>query len=37
MTTILEGLARARQSGLSPAEVNQALALVNCGEGDNAA
>ena len=37
MTTIIEGLARAKELGLSPAEVNTALTLVNWGANDGAA
>ena len=37
LSTMIEGLARAKELGLSPDEVNKALTLVNWGEGDNAA
>lgn len=37
LATIVEALARAKEAGLSPAEVNQAETLVNWGEGDGAA
>lgn len=37
LSTMIEGLARAKELGLSPDEVNEALALVNWGENDNAA
>lgn len=35
--TIIEGMARAKELGLSPEEVNKAATWVNWGEGDNAA
>lgn len=37
LSTIIEGLAKAKELGLSPAEVNTALTMVNWGDGDNAA
>lgn len=37
LATIIEGLAKAKELGLSPAEVNFALTQVNWGEGDGAA
>jgi hypothetical protein len=35
--TIIEALARAKEAGIAPSEVNAALTLVNWGQGDNAA
>lgn len=37
LNTIVEALAKAKESGVSPADLNTALTLVNWGEGDNAA
>jgi molybdenum cofactor biosynthesis enzyme MoaA len=37
MSTIIEGLAKAKELGLTPAEVNTALTMVNWGENDGAA
>ncbi len=37
LNTIVEALAKAKESGVDPADLNTALTLVNWGEGDNAA
>lgn len=36
LATIVEALARAKEAGIAPGEMNDALSLVNWGEGDNA-
>ena len=37
LNSIVEALAKAKESGIAPSELNAALTLVNWGEGDNAA
>jgi hypothetical protein len=37
LATVVEALARAKEAQIAPADLNAALALVNWGEGDNAA
>ena len=37
LSTIIKALAEAKTAGIAPADLNQALTLVNFGEGDNAA
>ena len=37
LTTIVEAMAKAKEAGLSPGDMNAALTLVNWGEGDKAA
>ncbi len=37
LSTIVEALAKAKEVGLAPGDLNTALTLVNWGEGNNAA
>ena len=37
LSTIVEALAKAKEAGLAPGDMNAALTLVNWGQGDNTA